>query len=154
MVPILLLLWMIIYVIFNFFILSNTLLFFNIKVFFGEQLRKFLTMPVNTAIWRHYDVRSVGNNEYIGGAIISEKTRPVPLPLHSSHRKLKKTGLDRVTICLSGFAKRYLSRRLNDLICWQRRPNFEMIFTAFWKHKNYEAHRKVPDKNRPIAYLP
>ena len=30
--------------------LSNTLLFFNIKVFFGEQLMQFLSMPVNTAI--------------------------------------------------------------------------------------------------------
>ena len=120
MFPILLLLWIIIYVIFNFFILSNTLLSFNIKVFFGEQLMKFLSMPVNTAIWRHYDVKSVGNDEYIGGVIISD-----PPPLHSSHGKLKKTGLDRVTICLSGFAKRYLS----SAIKW-----FDLLAkaTKFW----------------------
>ena len=83
---------MIIYVIFNFFILSNTLLLFNIKVFFGEQLMKFLTMPVNTAIWRHYDVKSVRNDEYIGGVIISEKTRPPPPSLKSQETKEDRSG--------------------------------------------------------------
>ena len=39
---------------------------------------KVLSMPINTAIWRHYDVKSVGNDEYIGGVNISN---PPPPPL-------------------------------------------------------------------------
>ena len=50
---------------------------------------KFLTMPVNTAIWRYYDVKSVGNDEYIGGVIISEKTRPPKLNLHDKLKVLR-----------------------------------------------------------------
>ena len=53
---------------------------------------KFLTMPVNTAIWRHYDVKSVGNDEYIGGVIISEKTRPPAPSLKSQETKEDRSG--------------------------------------------------------------
>ena len=53
---------------------------------------KFLTMSVNTAIWRHYDVKSVGDDEYIGGVIISEKTRFPPPSLKSQEAKEDQSG--------------------------------------------------------------
>ena len=40
----------------------------------------------------HYDVKSVGNDEYIGGVMISEKTRPPPPSLNSQEAKEDRSG--------------------------------------------------------------
>ena len=40
----------------------------------------------------HYDVKSVGNDEYIGGVMISEKTRPPPPSLKSQEAKEDRSG--------------------------------------------------------------